>query len=128
MYNLHNPDLFETRHGSVLRCECCTRIQITFRGHVLLVDEDEFELLLQTVQHAWTQLREAEGTDQWRLQAETDGGEVGVVLTEPSLTALHELLQGAWAMYVLRERVAAAATGLSGRAPDVLRDHVPNAT
>ena len=127
MHNLHSPKLYATRHGTILRCECCTRIQITFRDHVLLVDEEEFEVLVQTVQRAWSRLRDAEEQDQWRLQAETDGGEVGVVLTEPSLTALHELLQGAWAMYVLRERVAAAASGLSGRAHDVLRDHVPGA-
>lgn len=125
MHNLHSPKLFETRHGDILRCKCCPRIQITFRDHVLLVDEEEFELLMQTVRQAWSQLRQTEERDQWKLQAQTDGGEVGVVLTESSLTALHELLQGAWAMYVLQERVAAAASGLSGRAQDVLRDHVP---
>jgi hypothetical protein len=125
MYNLHSPQLFRTRHGAILRCECCSRIQITFRGHVLLVDEDEFELLLQTVQQARTQLREAEEQEQWRLQARADNGPVGVVLTESSLAALHALLQGAWAMYVLDERVGAAQTELSERATDVVRDHRP---
>lgn len=127
MYNLHSPKLYETRHGTLLRCECCTRIQISFRDHVLLVDEAEFELLVRTVQQALTRLRQAEEEKQWHLQAETDGGEVGVVLTEPSLQALHELLQGAWAMYVLEERLEAARTGLSGHAQDVTRDHVPHA-
>jgi hypothetical protein len=125
MYNLHNPKLFRTRHGAILRCECCSRIQIEFREHVLLVDEDEFELLLQTVQQALTQIRESEDEEQWQLQAQTDGGAVGVVLTEMSLEALHELLQGAWAMYVLEERIDAAATELSDRATDVVRDHLP---
>lgn len=128
MYNLHNPDLFETRHGAVLRCECCSRIQITFRDHMLLVDEDEFELLVQTVRQALTRLRDADSEEEWHLQAEADNGTVGVVLTEPSLAALHELLQGAWAMYVLRERVTAAGSGLSERALDVVRDHVPHPT
>jgi hypothetical protein len=125
MYNLHSPQLFRTRHGAILRCECCDRIQITFRDHVLLVDEDEFELLRQTVQQALAQLREAEEQEQWRLQARADNGPVGVVLTEPSLAALHALLQGAWAMYVLDERLAAAASGLAHHAHDVVRDHRP---
>lgn len=125
MHNLHSPKLFRTRHGAILRCECCSRIQIEFRDHVLLVDEDEFELLMQTVRQALMQLREAEEQESWQLQAQTDGGPVGVVLTEMSLAALHELLQGAWAMYVLEERIGAAATELSERATDVVRDHIP---
>jgi hypothetical protein len=127
MYNLHDPTLFETRYGALVRCECCARIQITFRDHVLLVDEDEFELLVQTVQRALTQLRQAEEQREWTLQAQGDNGTVDVVLTESSLAALHDLLQGAWAMYVLDERLEAAASGLSGHAHDVLRDHVPGA-
>ncbi|PQJ35310.1 hypothetical protein BSZ35_12490 [Salinibacter sp. 10B] len=125
MYNLHSPKLFRTRHGAILRCECCSRIQIEFREHVLLVDEDEFELLMRTVRQALAQLREAEEQESWQLQAQTDGGAVGVVLTEMSLAALHELLQGAWAMYVLEERIDAATTDLADRATDVVRDHLP---
>lgn len=127
MYNLHDPKLFETRHGALVRCECCTRIQITFRDHVLLVDEAEFELLVQTVQQARTQLRQADGQSEWTLQAQADNGTVDVVLTESSLAVLHDLLQGAWSMYVLDERVEAAETGFSGHAHDVVRDHVPGA-
>jgi len=74
MYNLHAPTLFETRYGTLVRCECCTRIQITFRDHVLLVDEAEFELLVQTVQRALTQLRQADGQSEWTLQAQVDNG------------------------------------------------------
>lgn len=121
MYNLHRPNLFETRYGSILRCTCCDRIQIVFRGHSLLVDENEFETLVRTLDRAWTQVREEEGQSQWRLQAGTDAGDVSILLPEPSLKALHELLQGAWAMYRLRNRIEAVA---SGAATDVLRDHV----
>jgi hypothetical protein len=50
---------------------------------------------------------------------------VKVRLTETSLAALHALLQGAWQMYVLDERLRAAGSGLAERATDVVRDHVP---
>lgn len=125
MYNLDAPNLYETRHGNILRCECCSRVQITFRDHVLLVDDAEFELLVQTVRQALTRLEREETEEEWHLQAQGDTGPVDVVLTKPSLAALHELLQGGWAMYVLEERVAAAGSGLSDRALDVVRDHVP---
>ena len=127
MHNLHGPDrLFETRFGHILQCKCCNRVQITFRDHVLLVDEDELELLVQTIHRAWTQLQQSEDESGWRLQAGTDGGPISIVLSQPSLRALHKLLQGAWDMYVLQERVQAVASGQAGTAHDVLRDHVPH--
>jgi hypothetical protein len=43
MHNLHGPNLYSTRYGTVLCCTCCGRIQITFHGYVLLMDEAEFE-------------------------------------------------------------------------------------
>jgi hypothetical protein len=86
MHNLHGPDrLFETRHGHVLRCECCGRIQIAFREHTLLVDADDLEVLTDTIKHAWEQVRSVESQDQWTLQAGTDAGPVAITLTEPSL-------------------------------------------
>jgi len=126
MHNLHGPDrLFETRYGHVLQCACCDRIQITFREHTLLVDEEELEVLTETIKHAWRQVRDATDQDQWSLQASTDAGPVAITLPEPSLRTLHALLQGAWSMYLLRERVGAVASGEEGSARDVLRDHVP---
>jgi hypothetical protein len=126
MHNVHGPDrLFETRYGHVLQCECCQRLQITFRDHTLLIEEDELELLTETVKHALRQVRDAGGPDQWEFQADTDAGPVSVTLTEPSLRTLHALLQGAWSMYVMDERIGAVATGEGGTAHDVLRDHMP---
>ena len=127
MHNLHDPNLYSTRYGTVLRCNCCDRIQVTFHGYVLLMDETEFERLQTAVERAHDQERAAADVDQdsWGIQADTDGGTVEVRLTKTSLAALHALLQGAWQLYVLDERVAAAASGLAERAPDVVRDHVP---
>jgi hypothetical protein len=125
MHNLHGPDrLFSTRYGYVLQCACCDRIQITFREHTLLVDEDELEVLTNTIKHAWEEVRGVEDRDRWDLQAGTDAGPVSITLTEPSLRTLHALLQGAWSMYTLRERVDAVASGTDGTARPVLRDHV----
>ena len=127
-HNLHGPDrLFETRYGYVLQCECCGRIQITFREHTLLVDADDLEVLTNTIKHAWEQVRSADAQDQWTLQAGTDAGPVAITLTEPSLRMLNALLQGAWSMYTLRDRVSAVASGMDGTAHDVVRDHVPPA-
>ena len=126
MHNLHGPDrLFATRYGHVLQCTCCDRIQITFREHTLLVDEEELEVLTETIKHAWRRVREDEGPERWELQAGTDAGPVSITLSEPSLRTLHTLLQGAWSMYTLRERVQAVASGAEGTAHDVVRDHVP---
>jgi hypothetical protein len=128
MHNLHGPDrLFTTRYGHVLRCACCDRIQVTFREHTLLVDEDELEVLTETITHAWRQVQDATDQDQWSLQTSTDAGPVAITLTEPSLRTLHNLLQGAWSMYTLQERVQAVAPQTGGTAHDVLRDHVPPA-
>jgi len=127
MHNLHGPErLFETRYGHVLQCDCCQRLQITFRDYTLLVEEDELEVLTETVKHAWRQVQEAGGPEQWQFQADTDAGPVSVTLTEPSLRTLHTLLQGAWSMYVLNERMDAVASGERGAARDVLRDHAPS--
>ena len=127
MHNLHDPNLYSTRYGTVLRCNCCDRIQVTFHGYVLLMDGSEFERLQTAVERAHEQERAAADVDQdsWGIQADTDGGTVEVRLTESSLAALHALLQGAWQLYVLEERLSAAASGLEERAPDVVRDHVP---
>ncbi|MFP4228456.1 MAG: hypothetical protein ACLFTE_06470, partial [Salinivenus sp.] len=126
MHNLHGPDrLFDTRYGHVLQCACCDRIQITFREHTLLVDEDELEVLTDTIKHAWEQVRDTEDQDRWTLQASTDAGPVAITLPEPSLRTLNTLLRGAWSMYSLRKRVAAVASGDGDAAHDVLRDHVP---
>ena len=126
MHNLHGPDrLFETRHGHVLQCACCGRIQVTFREHTLLMDADELETLTATIKRAWRKVEDAEEAEQWRLQAGTDAGPVSITLTEPSLRTLYALLQGAWSMYTLRERVDAVASGEQGAAQDVLRDHAP---
>jgi hypothetical protein len=51
---------------------------------------------------------------------------MSIVLDEAALYTLNALLQGAWSMYVLRERVNAVASGADGFAHDVLRDHVPD--
>jgi len=128
MHNLHGPDhLFSTRYGHVLQCDCCGRIQITFHEHTLLVDEDELEVLTDTIKHAWEEVRDAEGQDRWKLQAGTDAGPVSITLTEPSLRTLHALLQGAWSMYTLRERIGAVASNAETAARTVLRDHAPPA-
>ncbi len=125
MHNLHGPGrLFKTRYGHVLQCTCCDRIQITFREHTLLVDADELEVLTDTIKHAWQNVQDTDGPDQWQLQAGTDAGPVSITLAEPSLRTLHALLQGAWSMYTLRERVDAVASGTDGTARSVLRDHV----
>ncbi len=127
MHNLHDPNLYSTRYGTVLRCNCCDRIQVTFHGYVLLMDEAEFERFQTAVERAHEREQAAADVDQdaWGIQADTDGGTVKVRLTESSLAALHALLQGAWQLYVLDERLAAAASGLAERATDVVRDHVP---
>lgn len=127
MHNVHGPDrLFETRYGHVLQCACCGRIQITFREHTLLVDTEELEVLCKTIARAWREIEDAEGSTQWELQAGTDAGPVSVTLTKPSLRTLHALLQGAWSMYSLRERVRAVSGNAEDRrARDVLHDHVP---
>lgn len=128
MHNVHGPDrLFETRYGHVLQCACCGRIQITFREHTLLVDTEELEVLCKTIARAWREIEDTEGSTQWELQAGTDAGPVSVTLTKPSLRTLHALLQGAWSMYSLRERVrAVAGSAEDRRARDVLHDHVPS--
>lgn len=128
MYNLHGPNnLYSTRYGYVLQCTCCDRVQITFRDHTLLVDEAELEVLVDTVKHARKKVKEDADQDHWKLRAGTDAGAVAITLAEPALQALSGLLEGAWSMYVLQERLGAIKEDGTGTPEDVLRDHVPGA-
>lgn len=108
--SLHEPYLFETRDGRVLRCACCGRIQIEFRGLTLLVDTDEFETLLGTLDEVLDRV-EDDNSGSWRLAAPTDAGEVSVRLEHGELRALHKLLDGAQAMRRLETELGAVAVG-----------------
>jgi len=126
MHNLHGPDcLFTTRCGHVHLCDAEGRVRIQFRDHTLQLDEEELEILVDTVHHAWRRVADAADRDEWTLQAGREGGTVSIWLDEAALHGLNTLLQGAWSMYVLRERVNAVASGADGFAHDVLRDHRP---
>lgn len=104
--SLHDPHLYDTRNGSVLRCACCGRIQIEFRGLTLLIDAEEFETLLGTVVEVLDELEGGEDGG-WRLAAPTDAGEVSATLDANELRALYELLAGAQAMRTLGDRLTA---------------------
>lgn len=108
--SLHEPYLFDTRDGQVLRCACCGRIQIEFRGLTLLVDTDEFETLLGTLVEVLDKVRD-DNPGSWRLAAPTDAGEVSVRLELGELRALHKLLDGAQAMHRLEAELGAVAVG-----------------
>jgi hypothetical protein len=108
--SLHDPYLYETPGGRVLRCNCCGRVQIEFRRHTLLVDAEEFETLLASVVEVIEQMEEGEA-DSWRLAAPTDAGDVAVVLGQGELQALYELLAGAQAMRRLGTRLRAVEAG-----------------
>jgi hypothetical protein len=108
--SLHEPYLYGTRDGRVLRCDCCGRIQIEFRRHTLLIDAEEFETLLASVVEVIEQMEEG-ASDSWRLAAPTDAGDVTVVLGQEALQALYELLAGAQAMRTLDSRLQAVEQG-----------------
>lgn len=108
--SLHDPHLYDSRDGRVLRCACCGRIQIEFRGLTLLIDTEEFETLLGTLAEVLDEIDD-ESSDSWRLAAPTDAGEVTIRLSVDQLRALYDLLAGAQAMRLLEERVGAVAMG-----------------
>lgn len=108
--SLHSPNLYDARDGRVLRCECCGRIQIEFRGLALLIDADAFEALLGTTVEVLDELEEREDAS-WRLSAPTDAGEVSATFDADELEALYELLAGAQAMRSLKTHVDAVAKG-----------------
>jgi len=108
--SLHSPNLYDSRDGRVLRCECCGRIQIEFRGLALLIDAEEFEALLGTTLEVLDELEDRENAS-WRLAAPTDAGEVSATFDAEELQALYELLAGAQAMRTLNDRVGDVADG-----------------
>jgi len=110
-HNVHAPNLFETPDGSIVHCACCGRIQIAFRGLTLLITVDEFDTLCRTVAGAWEEIDDRDDAHAWRLSAETDTGDVSVTLQIDELQALRELLNGAYAMMVLRDSLRAVAAG-----------------
>lgn len=110
-HNVHAPNLFDTSDGAVLHCDCCGRIQITFRGLSLLISVREFDVLCRTVAKAWEDLDEVDDPSTWRLSADTDAGDVSVTLHIDELRALRRLLNGAYAMMTLRDTLGAVANG-----------------
>ena len=108
--SVHEPHLYDTRDGHVLRCACCGRIQIEFRGFTLLIDVEEFETLLGTLAEVLDEIDE-DASGSWCLTAPTDAGEVSLRLTVDELRALHDLLAGTQAMRMLEERIGAVAVG-----------------
>lgn len=110
-HNLHAPNLFDTPDGAVVHCDCCGRIQVTFRGLSLLISVRQFDVLCRTVAKAWEDIEEDDGTRTWRLSADTDAGDVSVTLRFNELRALRHLLNGAYAMMTLRDTLGAVASG-----------------
>lgn len=110
-HNAHAPHLFKTSNGSILHCGCCGRIQIAYRGLLLLITVDEFDTLRKTVSHAWDEIDAAKEAPAWRLSADTDTGGVSVNLRLEELRELHHLLQGAASMLALRNGLSAVTRG-----------------
>lgn len=108
--SLHEPHLYDTRTGRVLRCECCGRIQIEFRRHTLLIDADEFEILMGSVLEVLDEMDSGEA-ESWRLSTPTDAGTVSPSFDAEELHAFYELLAGAQAMRTLGNRLQAVAQG-----------------
>lgn len=108
---MHAPNLFDTPDGAVVHCDCCGRIQVTFRGLSLLISVRQFDVLCRTVAKAWDDIEEDDGTRTWRLSADTDAGDVSVTLRFNELRALRHLLNGAYAMMTLRDTLDAVANG-----------------
>jgi hypothetical protein len=111
--SLHEPHLYDTRNGRVLRCACCGRIQIEFRHHTLLIDAEEFETLLGAV----VEEMETIDANSWRLSAPTDAGTVSATFDAEELRVLHELLAGAQAMRTLGGRLQAVGQGTRRERP-----------
>lgn len=108
--SLHEPSLYDTRNGRVLRCACCDRIQIEFRCHTLLIDAEEFDTLLGAVVEVLDEMESGE-VNSWRLSAPTDAGTVSTTFNAEEIQALYELLAGAQAMRTLGDRLTALAEG-----------------
>lgn len=110
-HNAHDPHLFRTAQGHVLRCACCGRVQIVFCEYTLLVDEKDFRIIRKTVARAWEELEDGTGGEV-RLLAATDAGEVSTTLRPQEIAALHRLLNGAQAMLTLEQRLRDIEAGL----------------
>ena len=105
-HNLHGPDLYRTRHGSVLQCACCDRMEVQFGDFSLRMDVEQFDVLCRTVAGALESMQEKEA-DTWQFTA----GDLSKHLSRAELRHLYHLLAGAESMRVLRESLHAVADG-----------------
>ena len=67
-------NLFDTENGSSLRCSCCGRIELTFRGVPFLVevsDLPEIQSMLHSVAES-----DACPDEMWKVSAQTARGPV----------------------------------------------------
>lgn len=99
---ISDPCLFRTSQGRVIRCACCGRLEITFRGEHLRASPSDFQALAQTVAHARQEIQETDDAcSRWRLSTATEAGTVCVTFSRGEIEALHALLDGAAAMLEL---------------------------
>ena len=101
-----NAHLFETERGAILHCTCCGRFQVTFDEIVLLLDAQDFQRLLRTVETAAKRVRGV-SSRWWRLYTPTDAGEVSVPVQSDELLELYDLLKGAAVMHELDDMLDA---------------------
>lgn len=107
-HNLHAPYLFKTANGRILHCACCGRVQVEFGDALFLMTTDTFGDLCDTVRET---LEDAPPSGTWQLRVDGDAARHTVSLNRNQLRALDALLDGAYAMYVLRKQVRAVARG-----------------
>ncbi|PEN13137.1 hypothetical protein CRI94_10845 [Longibacter salinarum] len=101
---MSDSTLFTTAHGSAIRCACCDRIEVTFRGIPFLLTEDD----LPVVQSVFQSIGEAEADpgDVWEMSATTGNGPVTVHYRHRDLLEFGNLIDGTAAMLELEEIIA----------------------
>jgi len=100
---MSDASLFSTPHGSALRCACCGRIEITFRGVPFILKADDLPAIQSVLRRVVE--TDADADDVWEMQAHTGTRPITVHYRYGDLVELADLIHGTSVMLELEEMI-----------------------
>ena len=95
------PYLFRTRFGSVLKCDCCGRLELRYLDVHIIVSEEEFNAMRGALTRLEAERAKHPQTTGWRLTTYEDGRACPVQYAAVDVVRLHTLVEGAAAVIEL---------------------------
>jgi hypothetical protein len=107
---MSDASLFSTPHGSALRCACCGRVEVTFRGVPFILTPDDLPAIQSVLRRVVE--TDADPDDVWEMQARSKSGPITVHYRYGDLLELADLIHGTSAMLELEQILEEVEAGM----------------